>query len=200
MTPEASNLTGQAQRLSTKQGDCSRGPRSYTLRVIPTTTPNPPPTGTSLRSHTCTMSQTMVESIDQRLFFGSSRMHYMSSCATATTGDDNDQTMEDHQHDAHLSLQDCMSNLHAQMMGDIMYLNQALCRPDAAHFAKVVITEINSHVNNKHWQLTKRSEVPPEIDVCLPSGPCTARGTLLPMKSSSTKLALIYMAGNRSTA
>jgi hypothetical protein len=29
---------------------------------------------------------------------------------------------------------------------------------------------------------------------CCPSGPCTPRGTLLPMKSRSTKLASIYMA------
>ncbi len=85
----------------------------------------------------------MAESIDQCSFFGSSGMHYMSACATATTGDDNGQTMEDHQHDAHLSLQDHMSNpitFHAEMMGDNMYLNQALCQPDAAHFIEAVIT------------------------------------------------------------
>jgi hypothetical protein len=104
------------------------------------------------------MSRTMAESIDQRLFFGSSRMHYMSSCTIATTGDDTGQTMEDRQHDAHISLQDCMSNpiaFHAEMMGDIMYLNQALCQQDAAHFIEAVITEINGHFDNKHWQLTK---------------------------------------------
>jgi hypothetical protein len=85
----------------------------------------------------------MAKSIDQCSFFGSSGMHYTSTCATATTGDDNGQTMKDCQHDAHLSLQDCMSNLiafHAEMMGDIMYLNQALCQPDAAHFVEAVIT------------------------------------------------------------
>jgi hypothetical protein len=79
--------------------------------------------------------------------------------------------MEDRQHDAHLSLQDCMSNpiaFHAEMMRGIMYLNQALCQPDAAHFVKAVITEIIGHVDNKHLQLTKQSEVPPDTDV-LPS-------------------------------
>ncbi len=88
----------------------------------------------------------MAESIDQCSFFGSSGMHYMPACATATTSDDDGQTMEDRQHDAHLSLQDCMSNpiaFHAEIMGDIMYLNQALCQPDAAHFFKAVITEID---------------------------------------------------------
>ncbi len=54
------------------------------------------------------------------------------------------------------------------MMGNIMYLNQALNQPDAPHFVEAVITEVNGHVDNKHWQLTKRSEVPPNIDV-LPS-------------------------------
>jgi hypothetical protein len=113
----------------------------------------------------------MAKSIDQCSFFGSPGMHYMSTCATATTNDDNGQTMEDRQHDAHLSLQDRMSNpiaFHTEMMGDIMYLNQALCQPDAAHFVKAVITEINGHVDNRHWQLSKQSEVPPDTDV-LPS-------------------------------
>ncbi len=95
----------------------------------------------------------------------------MSSCATATTGDDDGQTMDNCQHDAHLSLQDCMSNpiaFHTEMIGDIMYINQVLCQPDAAHFIEAAITEINGHVNNKHWQLTKQSEVLPDTDV-LPS-------------------------------
>ncbi len=171
VTSEASHLTCQAQHLSVTQGNCSRGPRSSTLRVVPTPTPTAPPAGTSLRGHTRTMSRTMAQSIDQRSYFGSSGMHYMSACATATTGDDDGQTMEDHQHDAHLSLQDRKSNpitFHSEMMGDIMYLNQALRQPDAAHFVKAVITEINGHVGNKKWQLTKQSEVPPDTDV-LPS-------------------------------
>jgi hypothetical protein len=86
-------------------------------------------------------------------------------------GDYDGQAMEARQHNAHLSLQDCMSNaitFHAEMMGDIMYLNQALCQPDAAHFVKAVITEINGHVNNKPSQLIKQSEVSPDTDV-LPS-------------------------------
>jgi hypothetical protein len=37
--PEASHLTSQAQRLSVTQGNCSRGPRSSTSRVVPTPTP-----------------------------------------------------------------------------------------------------------------------------------------------------------------
>jgi hypothetical protein len=113
----------------------------------------------------------MAESIDQWSFFGSSGMRYMSACATATTANDNGQTMENCQHDAHLSLQDHMSNpifFHTEIMGDIMYLNQALCLTDAAHFVEAVITEVNGHIDNKHWQLTKQSEVPPDTDV-LPS-------------------------------
>jgi hypothetical protein len=57
---------------------------------------------------------------------------------------------------------------HAEMMGDIMYLNQALQQPDADQFVEAVIAEVNGHINNKHWQLTKRSKVPPNHDV-LPS-------------------------------
>ncbi len=47
-------------------------------------------------------------------------------------------------------------------------LNQALQQPDANQFVEAVIAEVNGHVDNKHWQLTKRSKVPPNNDV-LPS-------------------------------
>ena len=44
---------------------------------------------------------------------------------------------------------------HTEMMGDIMYLNQALHQPDADKFVEAAITEINGHVDNKHWNRTK---------------------------------------------
>ena len=94
-------------------------------------------------------------------------MHYMSQAATTADC----QTDDDLLHDQHLSLQDCMTNpiaFHAEMMGDIMYLNQALKQPDASNFVEAIITEVNGHVDNKHWQLIKRSEVPENTDV-LPS-------------------------------
>ncbi len=116
------------------------------------------------------MTRAMADSIDQRSFFGSSGMHYMSA-HTTTACDSDGQTNEDLKHTEHLSLQDCMSHpiaFHAEMMGDIMYLNQALRQPDANQFVEAIIAEVNGHVDNKHWQLTKRSEVPPNNDV-LPS-------------------------------
>ncbi len=126
--------------------------------------------GISTRGRAGTMTQAMAESVDQRNFFGTSKMHYKAH--SATTALDNDgQTVEDHQNDAHLDLQDRMSHpiaFHAEMMKDIMYLNQALCQPDANKFVEAVITEINGHVDNNHWQLTKRSDIGKDIDV-LPS-------------------------------
>ncbi len=50
-------------------------------------------------------------------------------------------------------------------MGDIMYLNQALQQPDAAHFVEAVVQEMNGHIDNNHWRLTKRSKVPPDVEV-----------------------------------
>ncbi len=47
-------------------------------------------------------------------------------------------------HDSHLELQEHMRNpiaFHAEMMGDIMYLNQALQQPDAKEFVKAVVKE-----------------------------------------------------------
>jgi hypothetical protein len=49
---------------------------------------------------------------------------------------------------------------HEEMMGDVMYLQQALCLPDASQFIDAKTQEVNGHVGNKHWTLIKRSEVP----------------------------------------
>jgi hypothetical protein len=92
-------------------------------------------------------------------------MHYIASSATdGVTG----QTDEDCNHNEHLTLQECMRHpiaFHAEIMGGIMYLNQALQQPDAAHFVEAVGQEVNGHVNNKNWRLTKRSKVLPDVEV-----------------------------------
>jgi hypothetical protein len=36
------------------------------------------------------------------------------------------------------------------MMGDIMYLYQALRQPDAREFVEAVIKEVNGHIDNDH--------------------------------------------------
>ena len=61
-----------------------------------------------------------------------------------------------------------MSNpiaFHAEMMGDIMYFNQAMTQPDAAEFIKAVVREVDAHIQNDYWILVKRSEVPDGIEV-----------------------------------
>ncbi len=74
-------------------------------------------------------------------------MHYIAS--QATTGD----TDEDLFHDAHLQLQERMSNpiaFHAEMIGDIMYLQQALKQPNAKEFVQAIIKEVNRHVDSNN--------------------------------------------------
>jgi hypothetical protein len=44
---------------------------------------------------------------------------------------------------------------HAEMMGDIMYLQQALKEPDAKELVQVVIKEVNGPVDSKNWMLQK---------------------------------------------
>jgi hypothetical protein len=103
--------------------------------------------GTSQCGRVCTMSQRMAESVSQRNFYGNQGMHYMAS--QATTGN----TDEDLFQDTHLQLQECMRNpiaFHAEMMGDIMYLQQALKQPDAKEFVQAVIKEVNGHVDSNN--------------------------------------------------
>ncbi len=73
----------------------------------------------------------------------------------------------DARHDYELELQERMRHpisFHAEMMGDIMYLHQALQQQDAPEFVKAVVKEVNSHVEQKHWRLIERSRVPEGVD------------------------------------
>jgi hypothetical protein len=45
---------------------------------------------------------------------------------------------------------------------DTMYFDQAMREPDADEFIKAAVKEINDHIENKHWELVPRSEVPKE--------------------------------------
>ena len=110
------------------------------------------------------MSQRMAKSASQRDFFGNAGMHYMANQSTAPR----DETPEDLFHDQHLALQERMRNpiaFHAEMMGDIMYYHQALQQPDAKQFADAVVKEVNGHVDNNHWNLIKREDVPEDAQV-----------------------------------
>jgi hypothetical protein len=89
----------------------------------------------------------MAESVSQQDFYGNQGMHYMASQAT------NGNTNEDLLHNAHLQLQERIRNpiaFHAEMMGDIMYLQQVLKQPNAKEFFQAVIKEVNRHVDSNN--------------------------------------------------
>ncbi len=54
---------------------------------------------------------------------------------------------------------------HAEMMGDIMYLQQALKQPNAKKFVQAVIKEVNGHVDSNKWMLQKQSKVPEDVRI-----------------------------------
>jgi hypothetical protein len=89
-------------------------------------------------------------------------MHYMSSQATTGKAD------EDLFHDSHLQLQERMRNpiaFHTEMMGDIMYLQQALRQPNVKEFIQAVIKEVNGQVDSNNWTLRKQSKVPEDFQI-----------------------------------
>ncbi len=124
---------------------------------------NPPVSaGTSLRGQPCKMSRKMADSVSQRDFYGNAHMHYMASQSLMG------ETPEDLFHNLHLELEERMRNpiaFHAEMMGDIMYMHQALKQKDASQFVDAVVREINGHVENKHWKLVKRDSVPGDVQI-----------------------------------
>jgi hypothetical protein len=106
---------------------------------------NPVTAGTSQRGRVHTMSPRMAESITQGL-------HHVAHESST------DKTDEDLFHDAHLELQEHMRNpiaFHAEMISDIMYLQQAIGQPDAKEFVQAVVKEINGHVDSNNWTLEK---------------------------------------------
>ena len=143
-TPHQSNDSNQAEGVT---------PSESTLTA-----------GTSRSGRVRTMSRRMADSKSQRDFYGTTGMHYMADVSEAYLNE----TPEDLFHDRHLDLQERMRNpiaFHAEMMGDIMYYHQALQQPDAHQFAKAIVKEVNGHVENNHWQLIKRKDVPEEAQV-----------------------------------
>jgi hypothetical protein len=111
------------------------------------------------------MARATAELVTQQDCCGQSQMHYMASSATDFV---TSQTDEDHKSNKNLAFQEHMRHpfaFHAEMMGDIMCLIQALQQPDATHFMEAVVQEVNGHIDNNHWQLTKGSEVPSNVEV-----------------------------------
>ncbi len=51
------------------------------------------------------------------------------------------------------------------MMGDVMYLHQALHQPDSKEFVEAVIKEVNGHIDNNHWKFIPHTEVPEGTEV-----------------------------------
>ncbi len=54
---------------------------------------------------------------------------------------------------------------HAEMMGDIIYLHQALKQPNAKEFVQAVIKEVNGHVDSNNWMHQKQSNVPENVQI-----------------------------------
>ena len=59
-------------------------------------------------------------------------------------------------------------SFHAEMMGNIMHLYQALKQSDDPEFVEAVAKEVNVHIDRKHWEIVLFNTVPKNIEV-LPS-------------------------------
>ncbi len=106
----------------------------------------------------------MAKSTSQQDFFGKPGIHYMANLSTTAFNEKPEEIF----HEYHLDLQECMQNpivFHVEMMGDIMYYDQALQQPDAKKFTNAIVKEVNEHANNKHWTLVKQKDVPQEAQV-----------------------------------
>jgi hypothetical protein len=104
----------------------------------------------------------MADSVSQQDFYGTRNMHYMAQHSTIG------ETPEDLFHNAHLELQERMRNpiaFHAEMVGDIMYLQQALRQHDAKQFVDAVVKEVIGQVENGHWESVPQDTVPKDAQI-----------------------------------
>jgi len=51
------------------------------------------------------------------------------------------------------------------IIGDVMYLHQALQQPDKEEFLKAMVKEISTHQKRKHWKVVPIKEVPENIKI-----------------------------------
>ncbi len=88
---------------------------------------------------------------------------------------------------------------HAEIMGDIMCLQQALRQPDAKEFAQATIKEVNEHVDCNNWKLRKGSEVPEDEDVQIVPSICAlqCKRNLTTNKIKSHKARLYLNSGKQ---
>jgi len=71
-------------------------------------------------------------------------------------------------HDKDIVLESLMQDpvaLLSEMLGDTMYFHQAMQQDDSASFVEAVITEVNGHVDNHHWELIKVEDVPKDAEI-----------------------------------
>jgi hypothetical protein len=111
-------------------------------------------------------------------------MHYMASQATTN------ETDEDIFHDSYLQLQEHMRNpiaFHAEMTGNIMYLQQVLRQPDAKEFIHAVIKEVNRHVDCTNWTCGNKVKFLKTSRWSLQYGHYDASAISQQMKSSHTR-------------
>jgi len=116
--------------------------------------------GTSSRGRQRTMSRRMQDATAQGLIqnFNQAMLSTAPRDQPILLGNDFDV-----RHDYELAIQERMRHpiaFHAEMMGDIMYLHQALKQDDSAEFIKAVVKEVNDHTTQKHWKVIERSKVP----------------------------------------
>jgi hypothetical protein len=77
-------------------------------------------------------------------------------------------TSEDFFHDSYLQLQEQMRNpvtFHTELMGDMMYLQQALRQPDAKEFVQAAMKEVSRHMDCTNWTLRKRCKVHEDVQI-----------------------------------
>jgi hypothetical protein len=107
--------------------------------------PAPPPSRRSARGRIRRPTQRLVKSMNQGLQITSYSTYY------------------DVLHEEDFSIQDAMQDpiaFKASGDPDTMYYHQAMAASDKDQFLEAIVKEVNAHIENNHWILVPKSEVP----------------------------------------
>ena len=71
-------------------------------------------------------------------------------------------------HEEDFALQDQMNDplaFKASSDPDTLYYHEAMAAPDRKEFLQAIVNEVNAHIENNHWALIPKDEVPPDAKI-----------------------------------
>ena len=88
-------------------------------------------------------------------------------------------------------------SLHAQMMGNVMYLHKILGQPKAPQFVEALAKKVYAHIDRKNWAIVPCNTVPKKIEVVPSVWAMCCKRNLTTNKGAKHKARLLFHEGKQ---